>query len=140
MDQIADLAKSDRLYLIVKEFAAVDLHPNVVSGHDMGYMFEELIRKFAESDSTQAGDHFTPREVIELMVDILFLTQGEVRQSGSSCGRGRHYLSDSAAPLSGRVGGHAVHPAATLLRRATGFGLSGPPSESTPPETRPGPR
>jgi len=79
MDQIADLAKSDRLYLIVKEFAAVDLHPNVVSGHDMGYMFEELIRKFAESDSTQAGDHFTPREVIELMVDILFLTQGEVR-------------------------------------------------------------
>ena len=78
LDQIADLAKSDRLYLIVKEFAAVDLHPNVVTGHDMGYIFEELIRKFAESNSTQAGDHFTPREVIALMVDILFHTQDDV--------------------------------------------------------------
>ncbi|ETT28766.1 type I restriction-modification system, DNA-methyltransferase subunit M [Rhodococcus aetherivorans] len=73
-DLIADLQKSDRLYLIVKEFAAVDLHPKVVSGHDMGYIFEELIRKFAESNNAQAGDHFTPREVIALMVDILFDT------------------------------------------------------------------
>ncbi|MHD0279570.1 type I restriction-modification system subunit M [Rhodococcus aetherivorans] len=73
-DLIADLQKSDRLYLIVKEFAAVDLHPKVVSGHDMGYIFEELIRKFAESNNAQAGDHFTPREVIALMVDILFHT------------------------------------------------------------------
>ncbi|NDV08111.1 SAM-dependent DNA methyltransferase [Rhodococcus sp. IEGM 248] len=73
-DLIADLNKSDRLYLIVKEFAAVDLHPRVVSGHDMGYIFEELIRKFAESNNAQAGDHFTPREVIALMVDVLFHT------------------------------------------------------------------
>lgn len=73
-DLVADLQKSDRLYLIVKEFAAVDLHPKVVSGHDMGYIFEELIRKFAESNNAQAGDHFTPREVIALMVDILFHT------------------------------------------------------------------
>jgi type I restriction enzyme M protein len=77
IDEITKLAKSDRLYLIVKEFAAVDLHPNVVSGHDMGYIFEELIRKFAESNSTQAGDHFTLREVIALMVDILFLTEDD---------------------------------------------------------------
>jgi type I restriction enzyme M protein len=76
-DLIADLAKSDRLYLIVKEFAAVDLHPNVISGHDMGYIFEELIRKFAESNNAQAGDHFTPREVIALMVDILFHTEDD---------------------------------------------------------------
>jgi type I restriction enzyme M protein len=74
VDLIGDLSKSDRLYLIVKEFAAVDLHPKVVSGHDMGYIFEELIRKFAESNNAQAGDHFTPREVIALMVDILFHT------------------------------------------------------------------
>jgi len=65
------------LYLIVKEFAAVDLYPNVVSGHDMGYIFEELIRKFADSNATQAGDHFTPREVIALMVDILFLAEDD---------------------------------------------------------------
>jgi type I restriction enzyme M protein len=78
LDEIATLAKSDRLYLIVKEFAAVDLHPKVVSGHDMGYIFEEIIRKFYESNATQAGDHFTPREVIALMVDILFSTQDDV--------------------------------------------------------------
>lgn len=77
-DQITNLAKSDRLYLIVKEFAAVDLHPNVITQHDMGYIFEELIRKFADSNATQAGDHFTPREVIALMVDILFTTQDDV--------------------------------------------------------------
>lgn len=71
-DLIGKLDQSERLYLIVKEFAAVNLHPNVVSGHDMGYIFEELIRKFAESNNAQAGDHFTPREVIAMMVDLLF--------------------------------------------------------------------
>lgn len=73
---IADLDKNDRLYLIVKEFANVDLHPDIVSGHDMGYIFEELIRKFAESNNAAAGDHFTPREVIALMVDILYAEKG----------------------------------------------------------------
>jgi type I restriction enzyme M protein len=77
IDEITKLAKSDRLYLIVKEFAAVDLHPQVISGHGMGYIFEELIRKFADSNATQAGDHFTPREVIALMVDILFHTEDD---------------------------------------------------------------
>lgn len=69
---IAELDAKDRLYLIVKEFAGVDLHPDRVTGHDMGYIFEELIRKFAESNNAQAGDHFTPREVIALMVDLLY--------------------------------------------------------------------
>ncbi|MGW5525248.1 type I restriction-modification system subunit M [Gordonia sp. NPDC003950] len=73
-DLIERLSKSDRLYLIVKEFAAVDLHPNVVNGYEMGLIFEELIRKFAESNNAAAGDHFTPREVIALMVDVLFAT------------------------------------------------------------------
>lgn len=69
---IDELDKKDRLFLIVKDFANVDLHPGRVSGHDMGYIFEELIRKFAESNNAQAGDHFTPREVISLMVDLLY--------------------------------------------------------------------
>ncbi|WP_287001867.1 type I restriction-modification system subunit M, partial [Gordonia sp. UBA7860] len=73
-DLIERLSKSDRLYLIVKEFAAVDLHPKVVNGYEMGLIFEELIRKFAESNNAAAGDHFTPREVIALMVDVLFAT------------------------------------------------------------------
>ncbi|MEP9391537.1 class I SAM-dependent DNA methyltransferase [Gordonia sp. VNK1] len=73
-DLIERLSKSDRLYLIVKEFAGVDLHPKVVNGYQMGLIFEELIRKFAESNNAAAGDHFTPREVITLMVDMLFAT------------------------------------------------------------------
>ncbi|SDU80805.1 type I restriction-modification system subunit M [Gordonia westfalica] len=73
-DLIERLSKSDRLYLIVKEFAAVDLHPKAVNGYEMGLIFEELIRKFAESNNAAAGDHFTPREVIALMVDLLFAT------------------------------------------------------------------
>ncbi|MCJ0893763.1 class I SAM-dependent DNA methyltransferase [Rhodococcus sp. ARC_M5] len=75
---IADLDKRNLLFLIVKEFANVDLHPNAVSAHDMGYIFEELIRKFAESNNAQAGDHFTPREVIRLMVELLFQNDDEV--------------------------------------------------------------
>ncbi|PBI95366.1 putative type I restriction enzymeP M protein [Rhodococcus erythropolis] len=74
---ILELEKKNRLYDIVKEFANVDLHPDVVSGHDMGYIFEELIRKFAESNNAQAGDHFTPREVIALMVDVLFVDKDD---------------------------------------------------------------
>ncbi|WP_168705204.1 type I restriction-modification system subunit M [Gordonia paraffinivorans] len=79
---IADLDKKDRLFLIVKDFANVDLHPDRVSGHDMGYIFEELIRKFAESNNAQAGDHFTPREVISLMVDLLYADDLELTTPG----------------------------------------------------------
>ncbi|WP_020106077.1 class I SAM-dependent DNA methyltransferase [Nocardia sp. 348MFTsu5.1] len=75
---IADLDKKNLLFLIVKAFANVDLHPNAVSAHDMGYIFEELIRRFAESNNAQAGDHFTPREVIRLMVELLFQNDDEV--------------------------------------------------------------
>uniref|UniRef100_UPI0012EB0E18 type I restriction-modification system subunit M N-terminal domain-containing protein n=1 Tax=Gordonia shandongensis TaxID=376351 RepID=UPI0012EB0E18 len=82
---IAELYKTDRLFLIVKEFAGVDLHPNRVSGHDMGYIFEELIRKFAESNNAQAGDHFTPREVIALMVDLLYADKGLELTKPSYC-------------------------------------------------------
>ncbi|MBT2269794.1 type I restriction-modification system subunit M [Rhodococcus erythropolis] len=75
---IGDLDKKNLLFEIVKEFANVDLHPSKVTAHDMGYIFEELIRKFAESNNAQAGDHFTPREVIRLMVELLFDTDDEV--------------------------------------------------------------
>jgi type I restriction enzyme M protein len=77
---IASLDKIGRLYLIVKEFASVDLHADAVSGVEMGYIFEHLIRKWADSNKTTAGDHFTPREVIELMVDLLFNNDGDSLQ------------------------------------------------------------
>jgi type I restriction enzyme M protein len=71
-DQIDKLASADLLYLVSKKFAEIDLHPDRVSNTDMGLVFEELIRKFAELSNETAGEHFTPREVIRLMVDLLF--------------------------------------------------------------------
>jgi type I restriction enzyme M protein len=71
-DQIEKLANADLLYLVSKKFAEIDLHPDNVSNSDMGLVFEELIRKFAELSNETAGEHFTPREVIRLMVDLLF--------------------------------------------------------------------
>ena len=69
--QIERLAKAGLLYLVAERFAQIDLHPNAVSNTQMGQAFEELIRKFAEVSNETAGEHFTPREVIRLMVSLL---------------------------------------------------------------------
>ena len=61
------------LYLIVSEFAKANLHPSLVSNRDMGLIFENLIRRFNELANETAGDHFTPREIIKLMVNLLFI-------------------------------------------------------------------
>jgi len=71
--QIDKLAKSGLLYMVTEKFATIDLHPSVVSNAEMGAVFEELIRKFAELSNETAGEHFTPREVIRLMVNLLFI-------------------------------------------------------------------
>nr|WP_221228331.1 class I SAM-dependent DNA methyltransferase [Neomicrococcus lactis] len=65
------LDNSDLLYHVTKDFAGIDLHPNTISNIEMGLMFEELIRRFAEASNETAGEHFTPREVIQLMVQLL---------------------------------------------------------------------
>ena len=72
-EQIARLDRDNLLYLIVSRFAQADLHPDRVSNLQMGYIFEELIRRFSEQSNETAGEHFTPREVIRLMVNLLFL-------------------------------------------------------------------
>nr|AFM92593.1 N-6 DNA methylase [Acaryochloris sp. HICR111A] len=77
-DHISRLDEANLLFLIVKEFAEIDLHPDVVSNMEMGYIFEELIRKFSELSNETAGEHFTPREVIRLMVNLLFQDDREV--------------------------------------------------------------
>lgn len=69
--QIEKMDRNDLLYLVVKRFSEIDLHPEVVSNVEMGYIFEELIRRFSEH--AEAGDHYTPREVVRLMVNLLFL-------------------------------------------------------------------
>ncbi|MEO6047375.1 MAG: class I SAM-dependent DNA methyltransferase [Candidatus Kapaibacterium sp.] len=77
-EHIAKLDKADRLFLIVKKFGEIDLHPDVVPNRDMGYIFEELIRKFNEAANEEAGDHFTPREVIRLMVNLIFAPDRDI--------------------------------------------------------------
>ncbi len=77
-EQIAKLDKADRLFLIVSKFCEIDLHPDSVSNIEMGYIFEELIRKFNEASNEEAGDHFTPREVIRLMVNLIFMPDEDV--------------------------------------------------------------
>lgn len=69
--QISRLQATGLLHKLLKAFENVDLRPSVIESHDMGYIFEDLIRRFNEQDNQTAGEHFTPREVIELMVDLL---------------------------------------------------------------------
>ncbi len=76
--QIERLAKAGLLYQIAERFTTVDLHPEAVSNAQMGLVFEELIRKFAEISNETAGEHFTPREVIRLMVNLLFVEDDDV--------------------------------------------------------------
>ena len=76
--QIDKLAKSGLLYQVTEKFVNVDLHPDKVSNSQMGLVFEELIRKFAEISNETAGEHFTPREVIRLMVNLLFIEDDQV--------------------------------------------------------------
>ena len=93
--QISKLSKANLLYLLIKKFneTTLDLSPKNVSNHDMGTIFEELIRKFSETSNEEAGEHFTPRDVVKLMTELLFV--GEEKTSGSiklvydpACGTG----------------------------------------------------
>ncbi|WP_308290751.1 class I SAM-dependent DNA methyltransferase [Micromonospora sp. RL09-050-HVF-A] len=94
--QIGRLAEAGLLYQVVAKFADIDLHPDVVSNHQMGYVFEELVRRFSEISNETAGEHFTPREVIRLMVNLLLapdeddlVTPGIVRKVyDPACGTG----------------------------------------------------
>lgn len=76
--QIDRLRRANLLYKIVGKFAEIDLHPDKVSNIEMGYLYEELIRKFSELSNETAGEHFTPREVIRLMVNLLFIDDADV--------------------------------------------------------------
>ena len=76
--EIAKLDESDRLYLVIGKFADIDLHPDAVPNHEMGLIFEDLIRRFNEASNETAGDHFTPREVIRLMVNLLFTPDSQI--------------------------------------------------------------
>jgi type I restriction enzyme M protein len=95
-NEIEKMREANILYLVVSKFCDVDLHPDTVPNEQMGLIFENLIRRFNELANETAGDHFTPREVIRLMVNILFIdddkllaTPGTVRKLlDPACGTG----------------------------------------------------
>lgn len=74
-NEIERLAKANLLFKLIKKFnnTEIDLHPNKVDNHEMGLIFEELVRKFAESSNEEAWEHFTPRDIIDLMTHLMFL-------------------------------------------------------------------
>lgn len=77
---ITTMANKNILYIVIKEFTSpkANLHPDVISNLEMGYIFEEIIRRFSEAHNEDAGQHYTPREVIQLMVNILFYDDNDV--------------------------------------------------------------
>ena len=77
---ITTMANKDILFIVLKEFTTDkgNLHPNEISNLEMGYIFEEIIRRFSESHNEDAGQHYTPREVIQLMVNILFYDDNDM--------------------------------------------------------------
>lgn len=82
--EIAKLDEANRLFLVIKEFCSADINlsPQAISNLQMGYLFEELVRKFNEQANEEAGDHFTPREVIRLMVQLLFTGEDGIYEKG----------------------------------------------------------
>lgn len=82
--EIARLSKANLLYLLVKKFSetSVDLSPKAVSNHEMGTIFEELIRKFSETSNEEAGEHFTPRDVVKLMTELMFIEDKYIEEKG----------------------------------------------------------
>lgn len=77
---ITTMANKNLLYIVIKEFTSpkANLHPDVISNLEMRYIFEEIIRRFSEAQKENVGQHYTPREVIQLMVNILFYDDGDV--------------------------------------------------------------
>ncbi len=101
-DQIEKLDASNRLFTVVKAMSDVDLHPDRIDNLQMGYLFEHLVMRFNEQANEEAGDHFTPREVIRLMANLIYTGEQDVYKPGiyrtifdPACGTGG-MLSESA--------------------------------------------
>jgi type I restriction enzyme M protein len=93
LKELSKLEKDKLLYPLIKQYAELDLSPKVVSNLKMGYIYEELIRRFSEQTGEEAGEHFTPREIIQLMVKLLIdkhkINDGELKTIyDPACGTG----------------------------------------------------
>jgi type I restriction enzyme M protein len=126
--EIEKMREANILYLVVSKFCDIDLHPDSVDNIGMGLLFEDLIRRFNELANETAGDHFTPREVIQLMVDLLFapdndiLTQPVIRKMlDPTCGTGgmlaeaQNYLRENNAEARLYVFGQDFNPRAYAI-------------------------
>lgn len=78
---IEKLNKNGKLYQVVETFSSIDLHPNVVDNHTMGLIFEELLRRFSEMSNETSGEHYTPRDIVKLLVELVF-SEGKDDLSG----------------------------------------------------------
>lgn len=131
-EHIQRLDADNLLYLIISRFSEIDLHPDKVSNLEMGYIFEELIRKFAEQSNETAGEHFTPREVIRLMVNLLFIEDSDaLRKKGvvrtlydPACGTGgmlsiaEEYVRDLNEDARLEVFGQEINPESYAICKA----------------------
>jgi len=69
---IEKLSKNGKLYKVIETFSTIDLHPSVVDNHSMGLIFEELLRRFSEMSNETSGEHFTSRDIVKLLVELVF--------------------------------------------------------------------
>jgi type I restriction enzyme M protein len=104
-NHITRLDNAGLLFHVISRFAEIDLHPNAVPNEAMGYIFEELLRKFSEMSNETAGEHFTPREVIRLMVNILFSEDDDALRGSAPV----RTLFDCAAGTGGMLTGGQEH-------------------------------
>jgi type I restriction enzyme M protein len=131
-DEIDRLDQANLLYKVTDRFASLDLHPDQVGNMQMGYIFEELIRKFSEQSNETAGEHFTPREVIRLMVRLLFDADDELLEKEGihrnlydpACGTGgmlavaEEYLHEQNPGASLNVYGQELNPESYAMCKA----------------------
>jgi type I restriction enzyme M protein len=89
---VEKLHKNNKLYLLIDKFSEIDLHPNVIDNHTMGQIFEELLRKFSEMSNETSGEHYTPRDVVKLLVSLVFsenkedlMGEGKIRSIFDPC-------------------------------------------------------
>lgn len=129
---IDKLAEADLLYKVAKRFATTDLHPEAISNYGMGLVFEELIRRFAESSNETAGEHFTPRDIVRLTTSLVFsndddaLTQaGLVRSiydptagTGGFLSSGMEYLHELNEKASLSAFGQELNPESYAICKA----------------------
>lgn len=114
-EQIEKLDASNRLFTVVKAMAEIDLHPKRIDNLQMGYLFEHLIMRFNEQANEEAGDHFTPREVIRLMANLIYTGEQDVYRPGivrsiydPTCGTGG-MLSESEKFILGQNASAHLH-------------------------------